>query len=232
MSFGKRDELHVFACSMYNAKKDAPKAYIQIWDMQLGKDQEPQEADYVEGELVKIKFEILENKQGIKYPGVCLYLKDGKELYIFKAKFNAFTNSMRAILNKLLSATSYKNIKISYFGNEGEYKNVAVYSNDEKLEYMFSKDELAPYIEVNEDKFGNKENNYDALNEFLQIKVTEKIIPLIQKVEDVIDEKIEQEIKAKVEEEIESVKEKPAKESNKNSASVPLVNINNGTVPF
>jgi hypothetical protein len=85
-------------------------------------------------------------------------------------------------LNRLLTAKSFENIYIAYFGNKGEYKNVSVRCNNEKLDYMYSFQELDEKIDHIKDKSGKTiKNDYSELDEFLIEKINDIVVPQLPK---------------------------------------------------
>ena len=136
---------------------------------------------FVEGNLVGIKFGE-GDYEGDKYKTCVVSLQDpeSKEYYRIKCRFDKMTQIMRGLLNRLLTLKSCENIKISYYGNKGEYKNVSVRQNDEKVEWMFQNDALKPYIFPIEDRKGNVlKNDYTDLDNFFQEQVEAILVPLM-----------------------------------------------------
>jgi hypothetical protein len=182
MAYGNKTGGKTLFFTFINLKKEDDKAYIEVFDRAEGeKGEVVSECDYVQGQLIDIKFGTGEyQKSGDVYPTVVLTLKDieTEVRYRLKCKFEKMNGVMRSILNRLLTATSFDNIYIAYFGNKGEYKNASVKSNDIKLEYMYTREELAPMIEKIVDKKGTLiKSDYSDLDEFLISKVKDIIIP-------------------------------------------------------
>lgn len=184
MAYGGNSGGKVLFFTFENSRKDDDQAYISIYDRNAGeKGETVGQCNYVEGDLVGIKFGE-GSYENDKYKTVVLTLKDNETntYYKVKCRFDKMTLLMRGVLNRLLTATSMEQVKISYFGNKGEYKNVSVKSHGEKLEYMFSQDTLKPYIFPITDRQGVVlKNDYTDLDKFLMEQVEAMIIPQLPK---------------------------------------------------
>lgn len=95
-------------------------------------------------------------------------------------------------MNRLLSATSFDNIKVSYFGKKGEYKNVAVFSHGEKLAGGIDKAELdALKFEVKNSLGEKTGTDYLKLDAHLIDCIQKLVIPQLKTTEVITEEEAE-----------------------------------------
>lgn len=161
-----------------NLKKEDDRAFLEAYCLET---KENQSFEYVEGELIDIRFGTGEF-DGKEYNTCAIYLRDGDQTFKVKSGWERMTTPIRQVLLRLLSLQSPANVQISFFGAKGEYKNAAVKSNGEKLEAMFTKEELEPKIERIKNKKGETiSTDFSELEEFIMKTVKEYIYPLLGK---------------------------------------------------
>lgn len=192
MAFGQRQNNNNFYyLTIKGVKKEAERTYIEVYD---GSTKMKSECEFVKGNLYKIEFSD-KAYEGVGYRAVELYLKDGNDVYILRSSGSKFSNHMRTLLNKLLTLTNFNNIEIGVFGKKDDYKNIYIKSNDQKVDFMFSKEETSILVEEIKDKKGNTiQRDYSDLDGMLENKVKEIIYPILGTKEDaVVDDKPEEE---------------------------------------
>lgn len=186
MGFGSNNRGKMLFFTFMNLKKEDDSAYIQVFDRSLGEKGEViDECEYVEGELIDVKFGT-GSYENDEYMTCSLILKDHETGIRYKVgcNFDRMTMLMRTILNRLLSAQSFDNIYIAYFGAKGDYKNVSVKSSGEKLEYLYTREETDQFVEKITDKKGTViKRDYSELDEHFKKQVEENIIPRLRKEE-------------------------------------------------
>lgn len=180
MGYGNPKNLKYLSFTLKNQKKDAEEAYIEVYDYKTKSVID--KVSWVRGELVGIKFGTGEYNNK-KFPTVRITLKDGEEAYIVRSGSDRLTGTMRDILNKFLTATSFDDIYISFFGKAGEYKNISVKANDIKLEYMFNKEDKAQFVDIVKYQ-GEDLKDYSRFDEHIIKAVTEMIIPQLKHIEE------------------------------------------------
>ena len=184
MGFGSKNGGKMLFFTFMNLKKEDDNAYIQVFDRSLGEKGEViDECEYVEGELIDIKFGT-GSYESDEYLTCALILKDHETGIRYKVgcNFDRMTILMRTILNRLLSAQSFDDIYIAYFGAKGDYKNVSIKSSGEKLEYLYTREETDQFVEVIKDKKGTViKRDYSELDEHLKKQVEENILPRLRK---------------------------------------------------
>lgn len=183
MAYGSNSSGKTLLFTFMNLSKDDDKAYFEVYDPEQRENID--ECDFVEGKLIEIKFgdgEFKDKSETYKTVEIILFDEESNTRYKLKCKFQRFTIVMRNILNRLLTAKSFDNIYIAYFGNKGEYKNVSVRCNNEKLDYMYSYQELDEKVDHIKDKSGKTiKNDYSDLDEFLIEKINDIVVPQLPK---------------------------------------------------
>jgi hypothetical protein len=157
-----------------NQKKDDDKGCLEAYNMAT---KETTEHGFIQGELTAIKFGKGAYKD-VEHNTIAFYIKDGLDTYLLKSGFERITTCVRALMNRLLTAESFGDIKISYFGAKGEYKNVGVSANGVKLEYAIDKEARETLTYKMTDKSGKVvSSDYSDLDNVLIDNLKKLVVP-------------------------------------------------------
>lgn len=219
MAHGNTSNFDYLWCRLKNTKKEEDAGYIQVTH---AKTEKIEQCGFIEGELVSIKFTEKE-WEGKLLKGVKIGLKDGNSFYVLDIgeSFNS-----RNLLNKLLNAKEFNDIKISFFGKKDDWKNISVMSNGVKLEYLFSKEDTATMVDIIKDKNGVVvKTDYSDVNDFLKKKVNEIIVPRLKYAEATHEAELEKESEKHYNKEVST------EDMNPDNTDYPAVN-DGGKLPF
>lgn len=169
MAHGSNSNLHYYFCKFANTKKEDGYGYIELVDSDTKVEEE---VDYISGDLRKIEFGTTKDE---KYETVTITLVDGTDAYRLGLFWNQYT---RSILNKLLTIQGPQKIQFSFFGREGEWKNVSVKQFGEVLDYKFDI-ELANSMVQHVEFKGKKQSDWSEFEKFLRENIENDIIPLL-----------------------------------------------------
>jgi len=177
----KNGGMKTLSFTFQNLKKEDDEAFIEVFDRSKGeKGEKIDECDFVSGKLVDIIFGEGHYENDKYFTCILVFVDEGVR-YKVKCSFDKINILMRNILNRLLSATSFDDIKISYFGKKNEYKNAVVYSNNEKLEYYYSREEIDEKVDKITDKRGTViKRDFHDLDVFLIDKIKDIVIPQLE----------------------------------------------------
>ena len=178
MSYGNKGRKFTHRMSLKNQGKNGDRAYIEVYD--VATKQNIDEVNDVDGEIIEIKFGVVKNKDKTQsWPNIEIVMIDGKECYKIQT---LFTSISRMLLNKLLSAEKFDNIRIGYWGEAKEYKALSVQSHGIELKALISKEEREMLVKkyYKDDGVTLLSTDYVKYDQKLIDKVNAVIVPRLK----------------------------------------------------